>query len=179
MPLKGTSTVNRRRGESMKRLGRHMGWLGWVVAGVLALSAGGVAWAATSSSPTTAPSASGSATKGEHPKLGHGLGRGLGGRLLHGEVTVQTKNGTQNVVLARGKVSAYTAGSSITITSTDNTATTFAINSDTRYGFLNFSQPEASLKTGETALVVGAQSGSTNTAKRIVTVQNPPQSSSS
>jgi len=162
----------------MKRLGRHMGWLGWVVAGILALSAGGVAWAATSSSPsTTALSANGSTAKA-HSKLGGlGWGRRLGGRALHGQVTVQTKNGTKTVVLARGKVSAYTAGSSITITSTDNTTTTFTINSATRYGFLNFSQPEASLKTGETALVVGTQSGSTNTANRIVTVQNPPQSS--
>jgi hypothetical protein len=164
----------------MKRLGRHMGWLGWVVAGVLALSAGGVAWAATSSSApsTTAPSGNGGAAKA-HPKLG-GLawGRHLGGRALHGEVTVQTKNGTRTVVLARGKVSAYTAGSSISITSSDNTVTTFTINSATRYGFRNFSQPEASLKTGETAMVVGTQSGSTNTANRVITVQNPPKSSS-
>lgn len=161
----------------MKRLGRHMGWLGWVVAGILALSAGGVAFAATSSSSSTTQPGSGTATAA-HPKLRLGWGR-LGGRLLHGDVTVQTKNGTREVVLARGTVSAYTPGSSITITSSDNTTTTFTINGDTRYGFHNFSTPEASLKTGETALVIGTKSGGATTATRIVVVQSPPRPSAS
>jgi len=164
------------------KLGRHMGWLGWVVAGILAVSARGVAWAATSSSPSTtvAPSSGSDAkTPGKHALRLGGLGGRLGGRALHGEITVQNQNGngTKTVVLARGKVSAYSAGSSITITSTDSTTTSFTINGDTRYGFRNFSQPEASLKTGETAMVIGTKSGSGNTAQRIVVVQNPPQSS--
>ena len=160
----------------MKRLGKRMGWLGWVVAGVLAVSAGGVAFAATSSGSSTTTTQSSGPAGGAHLKLRLGLGR-LGGRALHGDDTVQTKNGTREVVLARGTVSAYTAGSSITITSSDHATTTFAINGDTRYGFHNFSQPEASLKTGETALVIGTKSGGATTATRIIVVQKQPRSS--
>lgn len=173
----------------MKRLGRHAAWLGWVVAGVLALSAGGVAFAANSGDRGSDPpplrdlvfaqaqgtqgnnaqgNAQGNGRKG-FPNLRRGLlGGRLGGQLLHSETTVDTDNGVKTYVVARGQVTAL-SGSSITITSSDKVATTFAINSDTRYGFQNFKQPEAQLRTGQTALALGTRSGNATTATRIVT----------
>jgi hypothetical protein len=171
----------------MKLLGRRMAWLGWVVAGVLALSVGGAAFAATQrSSGTDEPHNLGIALMrtaadtngngmGGRIRFGHGLaGARLGGRVLHGQTTVQTDNGTRTYVFAAGKVTSL-SGSSITITSSDNVATSFAINGDTRYGFRDFDQPRAELKTGQTATVIGTKSGDTNTATRIVTFQHPPQ----
>jgi Domain of unknown function (DUF5666) len=173
----------------MKLFGRRAAWLGWVLAGVLALSAGGAAFAATQKSSGSDqqarglgfalgaldPNGNGIAGRvGGRVRFGGGLGARFGGRTLHGQATVQTQNGVKTYVFANGKVTAL-SGSSITVTSSDNVATTFAINGDTRYGFQNFSQPRAELKTGQTAWVVGTKSGDTNTATRIVTFQNPPQ----
>ncbi len=168
----------------MNRLGRRTAWLGWVVAGVLALSAGGVAFAANNSgdrATDTAPvrnlgllfaqtqGSQGDSTQGKLPGLRHRLfGGRLGGRVLHSETTVQTDNGVKTYVAARGDVTALSA-SSITITSSDKVATTFAINSDTRYGFQDFKQPQAALRTGQTAMVIGTKSGDTTTANRIIT----------
>jgi hypothetical protein len=173
----------------MKLLGRRMAWLGWVLAGILALSVGGAAFAATQSGndpqpqklgyafaqATATTNGNGKGAGGGRLRFGHGLGGArLGGRALHGEVTVQTDNGTKTYVFAKGTVSAL-SGTSITIKSSDNVSTTFAINGDTRYGFQNFSQPQAELKNGQTAWAIGTKSGDTNTATRIVTFQNPPQ----
>ncbi len=173
----------------MKRLGRHAAWLGWVVAGVLALSAGGVAFAANNSDrgSDTAPlrdlvfsqtqstqgnqagNAQGNDQHKGFPALRRGfLGGRFGGQLLHSETTVNTGNGVKTFVIARGQVTAL-SGSSITITSSDKVATTFAINSDTRYGFRNFKQPQAQLKTGQTAMAIGTKSGNTITASNIAT----------
>jgi hypothetical protein len=172
----------------MKRLGRHAAWLGWVVAGVLALSAGGVAFAANNSDrgSDSAPlrdlvfaQAQGQGTQGGNaqgnnqrkgfPGLRRGLlGRRLGGQLLHSETTVDTGNGVKTFVIARGQVTAL-SGSSITITSSDKVATTFAVNSDTRYGFRDFKQPQAQLRTGQTATAIGTRSGNTITASNIAT----------
>ena len=170
----------------MKLLGRRMAWLGWVVAGILALSVGGAAFAATqqSSSTNQEPQKLGFAFAqanengkgvGGRFRFGGGLGGArLRGRTLHGEATVQTDNGNKTYVFATGKVTTLSS-SSITITSSDNVATTFAINGDTRFGFRNFSQPQANLKTGQTASVIGTKSGDTNTATRILTFETPPQ----
>ncbi|HZD70832.1 MAG TPA: hypothetical protein VFA45_18640 [Actinomycetes bacterium] len=171
----------------MKRLGRRAAWLGWVLAGVLALSAGGVAFAANHSDrgpdPGPAPlrdlvlaqtqgtqgnqggGAQGNNRRKGFPALRHGL---LGGRLLHSETTVNTDDGVKTFVVARGEVTAL-SGSSITITSSDKVATTFAIDSDTRYGFRSFKEPQAQLKTGQTATAIGTKSGSTITASNIAT----------
>jgi hypothetical protein len=178
----------------MKRLGRHAAWLGWVVAGVLALSVGGVAVAANNGSSDRgsdtpqvqdlvfplaqdvqqAPDQSGKPDDKQGPAHGRLLGlRGdklgrVGGKLLHSETTVQTADGPKTFVVARGTVTAV-SGSSITITSSDKVATAFAINGDTRYGFQNFKQPQAQLRTGQTAVAVGTKSGGSATATRIIT----------
>ena len=64
----------------MRGIGRRTGWLGWVVAGVLLLSAGGAALAAQSPTSTTqAPSAGRTAGKANKARAG-ALGRGAGWR---------------------------------------------------------------------------------------------------
>jgi hypothetical protein len=160
----------------MRRLSRRTGWLGWAVAGVLLLSAGGAALAAAPEA-TTTTRAQGGGGGGKAGVLGEGrrgagLGHGLGRRALHGEVTLQTRDGVRTVVLARGKVTAL-SGDSITLTSSDDVATTFRIDGDTRFGFRNQPQPSAELKVGDSAWAVGTKSGETTTAKRIVAGELP------
>ena len=152
----------------MRRLGRRMGWLGWVVAGVLLVSAGGAALAAQSATSTTqAPSAG--AAKDKARALGRGAGwrHALGRRVLHGEVTLQTKEGTRTVVMAYGNVTALSKDA-ITVKSSDGVETAFKLDGDTRFGFRDEAAPSAELKVGEDAFVTGEKSGGTATAKRVV-----------
>jgi len=154
----------------MRRLGRRMGWLGWVVAGVLVVSAGGAALATQGATSTThAPSGGAGGTKAEKARAG-ALGRlggfrhGLGRRVLHGEVTVQTQEGVKTLVMASGKVTAL----SNTVKSSDGVETSFKLDGDTRFGFRNEPAPSAELKVGEDAFVTGEKSGGTATARRVV-----------
>ena len=63
----------------MRRLGRRTGWLGWAVAGVLLLSAGGAALAAQDATTTTQAPAVGAADKA---RAGRGAGpRGRAGAM--------------------------------------------------------------------------------------------------
>jgi hypothetical protein len=156
----------------MRRLGRRTGWLGWVVAGVLLLSAGGAALAAQDPTTTTrapGPSVDKDKARARAGALGRigGLGHGLGRRVLHGEVTVQTREGVKTLVMARGEVTALSE-SSITVKSSDGVSTSFRIDGDTRYGFRNEPAPRAELKVGDTAFVAGETAGDAAVAKRVV-----------
>ena len=157
----------------MRRPGKRTSWLGWAVAGVLLVSAAGAALAAqTTTSTTQTPSAGGTADKANKAGLG-ALGRGagwrhaLGRRVLHGEVTVQTREGVKTLVMARGQVTAL-SGDAITIRSSDGVETSFGIDGDTRFGFRNEPAPSAELKVGEDAFVAGEKSGDRAVAKRVV-----------
>ena len=159
----------------MRGLGRRTGWLGWVVAGVLLLSAGGVALAAQSSPSTTqAPGAT--AGKARAGMLGRGAGwrHGLARRALHGELTLQTRDGVKTVVVARGEVTAL-ADDSITVKSSDGVSTPFRINDDTRFGFRHEPNPRAELKVGDTVWVAGTKSGDTVTATNVVSAKDLPE----
>ena len=150
----------------MRRLGRRTGWLGWAVAGVLVVAAGGAALAAQDATTTTqAPGVSSDKARalGRGGPLGHRLGR----RVLHGEVTVQTKDGTKTIVMARGEVTAL-SGEAITVKSSDGVETSFKIDGDTRFGFRNEPDPSAELKVGEDAFVAGEKSADSAVAKRVV-----------
>jgi hypothetical protein len=154
----------------MRRLGRRTGWLGWVVAGVLLLSAGGAALATQGATTTTQGSTAGvDKAKARAGALGRAGGwrHALGRRVLHGEVTVQTKEGVKTLVMAYGQVTAL-AKDAVTIKSSDGVETSFSINGDTRFGFRNEPAPSAELKLGEDALVAGEKSGDRATAKRVV-----------
>jgi hypothetical protein len=157
----------------MRGLGKRTSWLGWAVAGVLLVAAGGAALAAQdATTPTQAPGAN--ADKADKARaraglLGHGAGlrHGLGRRVLHGEVTIQTRAGVKTIVMARGEVTAL-SGDAITVKSSDGVQTSFGIDADTRYGFRNQTGPSAELKVGEDAFVAGEKSGDRAVAKRIV-----------
>ena len=154
----------------MRRLGRRTGWLGWAVAGVLLLSAGGVALAAQDATTTTqAPSAGVDKDRARAGALGRGAGwrHGLNRRVLHGEVTLQTRDGIKTVVLARGEVTAL-SGDAITVKSSDGAETSFRIDGDTRFGFRNQPDPRAELRVGEDAFVAGEKAGDSAVAKRVV-----------
>ena len=132
----------------MRGLGRPTGWLGWVVAGVLLVSAGGAALAAQGATTTTqAPGASADKAKARAGVLGRGGGwrHGLGRRVLHGEVTVQTKDGVKTLVMAYGQVTVLSKDA-ITVKSSDGVETSFGIDGDTRYGFRNEPAPTAELR---------------------------------
>ena len=150
----------------MRRLGRRTTWLGWAVAGVLLVAAGGAALAAQDATTTTqAPSVK--ADKDRAFGRGRGWGHALGRRVLHGEVTVQTQEGVKTVVMAYGEVTALSKDA-VTVKSSDGVETTFGIDGDTRYGFRNEPAPSAELKVGEDAFVAGEKSGDRAVAKRVV-----------
>jgi hypothetical protein len=166
----------------MRKLGRRTGWLGWAVAGVLLLSAGGAALAAQGTGATTTTQGQGGSTdktdkadklRARTGALGRGgLGHGLGRRVLHGEVTVQTQEGVKTIVMARGEVTALSKDA-ITVKSSDGVETSFAVDGDTRYGFRNEPAPTAELKVGEDAFVAGEKSGDRAVAKRVVSGELP------
>jgi hypothetical protein len=140
------------------------------VAGVLLVSAGGAALAAQDATSTTkAPSASAGKAGVRAGALGRGAGwrHALGRRVLHGELTVQTKEGTKTIIMARGEVTALSRDA-ITVKSSDGVETSFAINDDTRFGFRNEPDPSAELKVGEDAFVAGEKSGDRAVARRVV-----------
>jgi hypothetical protein len=154
----------------MRRLGRRTGWLGWVVAGVLLVSAGGAALAAQGATTTTQGStASADKTKARAGALGRGGGwrHALGRRVLHGEVTVQTREGVKTLVMAYGQVTALSKDA-VTVKSSDGVETSFGIDGDTRFGFRNEPAPSAELKVGEDAFVAGEKSGDRAVARRVV-----------
>jgi hypothetical protein len=98
---------------------------------------------------------------------GGGWSHALGRRALHGELTLQTKDGVKTIVIARGSVTAL-SGDAITVKSSDGVETSFAINDDTRFGFRNEPDPSAELKVGEDAFVAGEKSGERAVARRVV-----------
>ena len=154
----------------MRGLGGRTRWLGWAVAGVLLVSAGGAALAAQDATTTTqAPSASAVKARSRAVALGRGAGwrHALGRRVLHGVVTVQTKEGTKTIIMARGEVTALSGGA-ITVKSSDGVETSFAIDDATRFGFRNEPHPSAELKVGEDAFVAGEKSGDRAVARRVV-----------
>ena len=156
----------------MRGFGRRTRWLGWAVAGILLVSAGGAALAAQNVTTTQAPAAN--ADKADKAKAragllgrGGGWGHALGRRLLHGEVTLHTKDGVKTIVMARGSVTAL-SDDAIKVKSSDGIETSFAINDDTRFGFRNEPDPTAELKVGEDAFVAGEKSGERAVARRVV-----------
>jgi hypothetical protein len=156
--------------NQMRRLGRRTGWLGWAMAGALLVSAGGAALAAQGTTTTTqAPGASADKAKARTGALGRGGGwrHALGRRVLHGEVTLQTREGVKTLVMAYGQVTALSRDA-ITIRSSDGVETGFGIDGDTRFGFRNEPTPSTELKVGEDAFVAGEKSGDRATAKRVV-----------
>jgi hypothetical protein len=155
----------------MRGLGRRTGWLGWAVAGVLLVSAGGAALAAQGATGTAQPGATTTSVDRNKARAGApgraGWRHALGRRVLHGELTLQTKEGTRTLVMAYGTVTALSKDA-ITVKSSDGVETSFKLDGDTRFGFRNEPAPSAELKVGEDAFVTGEKPGDTATARRVM-----------
>jgi hypothetical protein len=124
-----------------------------------------------------APSASPS--PGSHPgaagklrQLRHRLVRfGFGKRLEHGEATVQTDDGTKDVVVQRGTVTAITS-TSVTVKSADGFTLTWTFgNPFTVIKDRAKSQPSA-VPVGTQVGIAGAKDGSATNARLMVVTRN-------
>jgi len=143
--------------------------------------------AAATSAPATPSASPSTPKKDQHGRRGPGMlgpmggrfggpgffGPGIGGRVLHGESTVQTQDGTQIVDTQAGTISAVdTAKKTITVTSTDKVAFTYVLDSNTRVLDFATSTPAKAtitdLKVGDTVEVVAIRTGDTRTAKSVV-----------
>jgi hypothetical protein len=164
----------------MGKPGRAIRAAGWVAVG--AIAAGGVATAATttgasnskgSSATTTASVVPAATTPNTKPSAAAGKGRAgrlgkLQGRLLHGEFTVEGKDGKPvNVAEQRGTVNAVSP-TSITLTSKDGFSRTYVVDSNTRVRVDGKKGTISGVKTGQQAAVVAKVNGSTETAQLVI-----------
>lgn len=137
---------------------------------ILGLTAGGIAWAGSSSAPSVTRAASMADRGGHDGRAGNGSGpdrlRGLGRHLLHGEVVLQTRKGFVTAVIARGTVTAIDAHS-ISVKSADGVTTTFAIGANTKARSAGKVVPITTVHNGDEVGVVGTKTGDTVTARVI------------
>lgn len=153
--------------------------------------------AAATSSPNPSSSASPKTNDGRHgpngsfggPMMrgpagmagpGSGMGGmfGVGGQVLHGESTVQTRDGkTQVVDTQRGTISSLDAAKkTLTVTSTDKVSFTYVTDSNTRFIVFGAATSAtksaqatfADLKQGDTVEITAIRSGDTRTATAVV-----------
>ena len=86
---------------------------------------------------------------------------------LHGEMTVQGKDGVRTVVVQRGTVTS-TDGKTLTVKSTDGFTLTWTAGSDLRVVQDKKKVDAAAIKTGAAIGVAGAKDGSATTARLVV-----------
>ena len=121
---------------------------------VLALTAGGVAYASTNSTGSTASTASTTAATPTsrpahgHPWLRHEV-RVVLRHTVHADLIVRTRHGYENLELDRGTLTSD-AGNVLTITRPDGPSVTATVTAKTRF----FGLPEAKLATGDKVLLV-------------------------
>jgi hypothetical protein len=121
------------------------------------------------SDPTTpAPDAGKGDGRGRAQKLLRGKGFGdrfgkLGGRLLHAEVVVQTKDGAKTFLVQRGTVTSVGSGS-VGVKSADGFTKTWKVDKATVFGKNPAKDSLAELKSGDLIGIVG-EAGSSPTAK--------------
>jgi len=158
---------------------------GWIGVGVLA---GGLITAiaigsATAASPSPNPSPYGYSEPGPGapgpmhrfgdreglPDLPLGPGMGaFGGRVLHGEATVQAPDGTTKVrVTQEGDITDVSA-STITVKSSDGFEATYTVDKNTRISLNGTDGTASSLKKGDTVHVEGTKNGSTTHADDVL-----------
>jgi len=144
-----------------------------VAAGVVAGGVGGVVLSqlgvATATSPSPRPSADARGFR-EMPRGMHGLGLlgAGGGRVLHGEATIQKPaGGTATVRFQNGTISDI-SGSTITVKSTDGFTSTFTVNGTTRITLNGSDGTLSKLAKNDKVRVVGVQNGSATVAKMVL-----------
>jgi hypothetical protein len=90
---------------------------------------------------------------------GHGFGRWLGGRALHGQVVVEKPGGgTQTIVFQQGTITAK-GSDSVTVKSTDGFTLTWTVGPDTRVSSVGGGGGLAGLAVGENVVAAGTPSG--------------------
>ena len=147
-----------------------------VTAGVVAGATGGFVISqlgvATASSPSPSPSVGGPALRpGFAPGGGPmGLLGGLagGGKLLHGEATVQKPGGGTTVVrFQNGTISAID-GSTMTVKSTDGFSATYTVDKTSRIALNGTDGTLSKLAKNDHVRVLAVQSGSSNVARMVL-----------
>jgi hypothetical protein len=110
----------------------------------------------SSTAPSTAPNA-------KHPRLRMKLRKNV----LHGEATVQTKDGVKTIAVQRGTVTAIT-GTSVTVKSTDGFTQTWTFGPNLSVIEHRATVQPSAVKAGAEIGVAGPHEGSTYTARLIV-----------
>jgi hypothetical protein len=118
------------------------------------------------------PDPSASASTGAKPATGQrktrrkAVRKYLRGNTLHGEVTVQTKNGVKTIAVQRGSVTAVT-GTSVTVKSTDGYSLTWTLAAQVTVVQSKKKVATSALKAGEQIGVAGTKDGSADDARLI------------
>jgi hypothetical protein len=116
-----------------------------------------------------APSPSASAADGKRRDRAPGARRHLRKNTLHGEITVQGKDGVRTVVVQRGAVTAVD-GRSVSVKSADGYAVTWTLGDKVRVRQDKKKADAAAVKVGAQVGLAGAKEGETTTA-RLVLIQ--------
>ena len=147
-----------------------------VTAGVVAGAAGGAVISqlgiATASSPSPSPSARpdsrpGLPDGGPLGRLGM-LGLGAGGKVLHGEATVQKPGGGTSVVRFQNGVISSISGSTMTVKSTDGYTATYTVDKTSRITLNGADGTLSKLSKNDQVRVLAVQTGSSNVAKMVL-----------
>jgi hypothetical protein len=115
--------------------------------------------------PTPAPSASAAPKAGKQRRAA--VRKYLRRNTLHGEITVQGKNGVRTIVVQRGTITAVSA-SSVSVRSTDGYALTWTYGDKLRVVQNRRTVATTALKSGAEIGVAGTRTGSATTARLIV-----------
>jgi hypothetical protein len=147
----------------------------WIAAGVLGggvISGVVVSQLGTATAASGTPSPGASAAPGAPMPYGGPLQRfgpgGPGGKVLHGEATVQAPDGTTKVIVSQAGDITGTTASTVTVKSTDGYEATYTIDKNTRISLNGNGGTMSSLKNGDTVRVVGTKSGSTSHAQAVI-----------
>jgi hypothetical protein len=129
------------------------------------VTAGFETTAAESDPAATAPEASASASPKEHrPGLAR---RTLRKNTLHGELTVQTKQGAKTVLVQRGTITVVTA-TGLTVKSADGFTEQWLFGDKVRVRVDKKKAQVSDLKTGAEVGIAGAKSGADATARLLI-----------
>jgi hypothetical protein len=123
--------------------------------------------ASTDAAPEAAPSASPGARQGERLHQWRKARVLLRKNTLHGEVVVQSEEGTKTVVVQRGEVTAVD-GDSITVKSADGFSLTWAYSDDLHVVEHRASVQADAIEVGDRVGLAGAKDGDASVARLIV-----------
>src|SRR4051812_37309823 len=176
--LAGSPAWRRQHMAGLLAFARHRA-VALVAAGVVAGAAGGVVISqlgtAGAASPSPSPSPGDRDGFGQPPAPGlrGGPGKGLlgglgGGRVLHGEATVEKPAGGTTVVRFQSGVISAISGSTVTVKSTDGFTSTFTVNGTTRISLNGTDGTLSKLAKDDKVRVMGVEDGSTTVAKMVL-----------